>query len=686
MEQSIARVAVSSAVYHIDKPFDYLVPDEMAGVAAAGMRVLVPFGRGSKIVEGIILSLTDKSGFKELKAISSLPDDKPVLDEDSLKLALWMSDRFFCSVYDALRAMLPTKLDFKNKLVTSRDDSQADSLDSLNAGSLDAPQASSFLLRDLELTTEQSTVFDEILPLLESDSPKAALLCGVTGSGKTHVYIKLIEKALALGKTAIVLVPEIGLTPQTAFIFESHFGDTVAVLHSALGDKERYLRWLQIREGKINVVVGTRSAVFAPLKNIGLIVIDEEQEHTYKSEGTPRYHAHLIAKYRVTSSSGLLLLASATPSIDSMYMALSGKYSLHRLEKRFNDMMLPSVIIVDMKKELKAGNGGSISLLLRDELSKNINSGEQSILFINRRGASPVVACGECGYTFKCRNCSVSMTYHTSNKRLLCHYCGYSIAAVSECPQCQGKLKYIGAGTQKVESELSDLFPGVSIIRMDGDTTTKKDSHSRLLSGFRNNEAHILLGTQMVTKGLDFENVTLVGVISADLSLYTSDYRANERTFSLITQVVGRSGRGEKPGRAVIQSYTPQNKVISLASKQDFDTFYNNEIEIRKILKCPPVRDLISLTVTGKEESNVISSCDYLMRLLKVTFNNETATHLLGPAPANVSKVMSKYVYKILVVCKNTKSIRAKIKQVISEFALSKKSRGLTFYADIDVG
>ena len=666
MNRKIAKIAVSSSTYHIDKPFDYLVSDNITNAVIPGKRVIVPFGRGDKKAEGIVLSIESNSVYDNLKTIDSVLDEEPVIDDENIKLALWMSDRFFCCIYDALRVMLPAKMDFKRK-TKSREKS-------IN------------VIKDTVLTNEQLAVFEKILPLISSKSPEAALLYGVTGSGKTQVYIKLIEAVLRLDKTAIVLVPEIALTPQTVSIFESHFGSTVAVLHSGLGDGERYSEWSRIKNCDVSVVVGTRSAVFAPLKNIGLIVIDEEQEHTYKSENSPRYHARMIAKYKVMQSSGLLLMASATPSVDSMYQAVNGKYKLFHLNTRFNEMELPSVIVVDMKKELKAGNAGSISSVLYDELSKNIKNGEQSILFINRRGASPVVACGECGYIYKCKHCSVSITYHVSNKRLLCHYCGYNIPVPSSCAQCDGKLKFIGIGTQKVELELAELFPDVSIIRMDADTTSRKNSHDRLLGEFRNKEAQILLGTQMVTKGLDFENVTLVGVLSADLSLYMSDYRANEKTFSLITQVVGRSGRGLKPGRAVIQTFTPQNKVISLASKQDYSSFFESEIELRKIIKSPPVRDLISLTVTGIDESKIIIACEILKKILSEAFKDSKQTILLGPAPAAVYKVSSKYVYKILVSCKNNKQVRSKISQVIKDFSRDKKSNRLTIFADVDMG
>jgi len=665
MSQYVAKVAVSAATYHIDKPYDYLIPSGLKEQAVPGMRVLIPFGTSNRKCEGVILSHVKNSGYEKLKSIISLVDDEPVLNLENIKLALWMSDRFFCTVYDALRAMLPAKMSSKRK-------GKNNDIASVSA-------------EENQLSDEQHAVFNDMLRLLESGSPEAALLYGVTGSGKTLVYINLIKSALSLGKTAIVLVPEIALTPQTVRIFSSHFGDAVAVLHSALGTGQRYDEWKRIRDGVVRVVVGTRSAVFAPLKDIGLIVIDEEQEHTYKSESSPRYHAREIAKYRITKANGLLLLASATPSIDSMYAAMSGKYKLFNLKNRFNERELPPVLIVDMKKELAAGNGGTISSLLRNELEKNLSNKEQSILFINRRGSSPLVACGECGFTYKCRNCSVSMIYHTSNKRLLCHYCGYSIKTPENCPDCSGKLKYIGAGTQKIEMELLDIFPNAGIIRMDADTTTRKDSHNKLLTSFRKHEADILLGTQMVTKGLDFENVTLVGVLSADMSLYMSDYRAHEKTFSLITQVVGRSGRGERPGRAVIQTFTPENKVITVASKQDYESFYNSEILLRKALGCPPIRDLIALTCIGLDESKVVRACDKLKNTFQSYFRGNSDIRLLGPAPATVPKVSNKYRYRLLVNCENTKKVRETIAHVIKEFARDKASRGVTVVADVDM-
>jgi len=536
----------------------------------------------------------------------------------------------------------------------------------------------------ITLNEGQNQVFEQIARLLRSPEPEAALLFGVTGSGKTLIYIKLIEQVLSLGRSAIVLVPEIALTPQIVGLFASHFGDLVAVLHSALGVGERYDEWKRVSSGEVRVVIGTRSAVFAPLKDIGLIVIDEEQEHTYKSENSPRYHARDVAKYRVSRAGAVLLLSSATPSVESMFCAESGRYKLFRLPNRYNQNSLPPVIIADMRNELKNGNGGVLSSQLRYELSENIDNGRQSILFINRRGSNPIVACGECGYTYKCRHCSVSMTFHSDNRRLLCHYCGYSLPLPGQCPDCGGKLKFIGAGTQKVESELNDVFPGVKIIRMDADTVGRINSHDKLLSRFRDGKAQILLGTQMVTKGLDFENVTLVGVLSADLSLYMSDFRAQERTFSLITQVIGRSGRGSMLGRAVIQTFTPGHDVIVLASRQDYDGFYKREIAIRQVLGSPPVNDLLSVNLSGKNEADVLSACLKLSGALNVYFRGDKGIKLLGPAPATVPKVQGRYRYRLLISCQNTKKVRNTIAHTIRGFNKDKLSRTVTVYADAD--
>ena len=740
---TVAKIAVSAATYPIDKPYDYKIPQELADKISIGVRVTVPFGRGNRRCEGVVLSLAD-GGQDKLKSIEAVLDETPVLSPENIKLALWMRDRFFCTVYDAIRTMLPTGLWFKdgNRRVSDKTVSVAvleipgeDAAQLAAQRRMRAPQQSAILdllaqmgsvslneiyyftgagrpsVKALEnlgvitiekrevfrrpevnaspgepivLNEEQETAFDGLRSLLDADEANAALLCGVTGSGKTSVYIKLIEEAVAKGKTSIVLVPEIALTPQLLSIFTSYFKDKIAVLHSALSMGERYDEWKRIRLGLVRVVVGTRSAIFAPVSDLGLIIIDEEQEHTYKSENSPRYHAREVAKYRCVQSGALLVLGSATPSVESMYNTEEGRYELFRLTNRYNNRELPTVIIADMKKELQAGNGGTISAVLEKELRQNIESGEQSILFINRRGANTLIACGECAYTYMCPRCSVSMTYHSANHRLMCHYCGYSQSVHDECPECGGKLSFIGAGTQKVELELQEMFPGVGIVRMDTDTVSQKNSHEELLFRFQNKKIPILLGTQMVTKGLDFENVTLVGVLSADLSLYINDYRAHERTFSLITQVVGRSGRGEKSGRAVIQTFTPGNEVIRLASHQDYGGFYEREIELRRILGAPPVFDLFVLTASALDETVVLKTCAALRVALEKHLSDVPDIRILGPAPAPVTKINNRFRYRVSISCKNSKRVRDTLSHIIREFSKDKEYRGVSIYADID--
>ena len=519
---------------------------------------------------------------------------------------------------------------------------------------------------------------------MSQGKPEAALLYGVTGSGKTSIYIRLIQKALEQGKSAIMLVPEISLTPQFVNIFASYFGKAIAVLHSSLSVGERYDAWKKIRSGEVRLVIGTRSAVFAPCRNLGLLIMDEEQEYTYKSENSPRYHTREVAKFRCVQTGALLLMGSATPSVESMYKAQKGDYRLFELSHRYNARNLPEVLIADMKKELSAGNGSSISRTLQEELRKNIENGQQSILFINRRGASNFVLCGECGSTFTCENCSVSLTYHAANHRLMCHYCGHSEKLPECCSECGGKFIFEGTGTQKVEKELSELFPGVEILRMDTDTVSHVGSHEKLLSSFIKKKIPILVGTQMVAKGLDIENVTLVGVISADQSLYVNDFRAHERTFSLITQVIGRSGRGEKEGRAVIQTFTPLNEVITLASRQDYTGFYEREIALRALAGTPPVSDLITVTVTGEDETSVLKGSVKLRKSFENYFQQFSDLEILGPVPASVAKVNNKYRFRISISCKNEKSVREIIAHVMRQFALDVSNRNVTVYADAD--
>ncbi len=539
---------------------------------------------------------------------------------------------------------------------------------------------------EIELNDEQTTALSEIKERL-SEAPACALIRGVTGSGKTAVYFKLIEHVISQGKKAILLVPEISLTPQLLELVYSYFGERTAILHSALSTGERYDEWKRIRNGEVDIVVGTRSAIFAPLSDIGVIILDEEQEATYKSSSNPHYHARDIAKFRCVAEKALLLLGSATPSVESMYYAKSGKYSLHELESRYNEKPLPKVIISDMRKTVAAGRDSAIGEELYAELSKNIKNGEQSILFINRRGASKYALCNDCGEIPTCENCSVPLVYHSANKRLMCHHCGYSVSANESCSACGGRVRFVGFGTQRIEEELSELFPGVGVIRMDTDTTSAKASHEKLLSKFKSENIPILLGTQMITKGLDFENVTLVGVVAADQAMFSENFKASENAFSLITQVVGRSGRGEKEGRAVIQTFRPGNPLIQAAARQDYEGFYEKEIEFRKSRSLPPFCDIISLLVLGENETAVLNSCMKLCEKIKFALGGEYSdikARVLGPTPAEILKIGGKFRYKISISAVNNKRIRELVSRLLRDFVKEKENKLLGIIPDIN--
>ncbi len=744
MSALVAKIAVSAATYFIDRPYDYGIPAELADKALPGARVYVPFGNGNRRSEGVILAVTDHSEYEKLKSILAVLDDSPVLSEDQIRLALFMRERCFCTVYDAVKTILPAGLWFdeegrqraRDKTVEMarlavpsedaaviadnkrrRSPQQASLLDLLCSfpalPSRDLLQHSGASRQSLKalvaaelvelypqevfrrpevfvgeteplpvLNGEQQQAFAGLQELADRKNAEAALLFGVTGSGKTSVYIHLIQRQLEQGKSAILLVPEIALTPQMLHTFSSHFGDQVAVLHSSLSTGERYDEWKRVRSGKARLVIGTRSAVFAPVRDLGLLIIDEEQEETYKSENAPRYHARDIAKYRCAKAGALLLLGSATPDVVSRYNAQIGKYAFFRLENRYNEQDLPEVRIVDMKRELRRGNGGSISSVLQAELQENLDRGEQSILFINRRGAHKLVSCGECGYTFKCPRCSVSLTYHSANRRLMCHYCGYSRRLEGSCPDCGGMLNFIGAGTQLVEEELHELFPDTPILRMDTDTVAPAGSHEKLFEQFRQENIPIMVGTQMVTKGLNFENVTLVGVLSADQSLYAGDYRAGERTFSLITQVVGRSGRGEKPGRAVIQTYTPENETILQAARQDYEAFYASELSLRQIQNAPPFRDLLAVTASGQDETAVLRACHFVRQSLERSLSREAQATLLGPTPLAVVKVNNRYRYRVNISCIASAELRGAISRAVIACSTDKRFKGVSVFAD----
>lgn len=809
----MVKVAVSAAPYSIDKPYSYLVPESLAAAAVPGVRVMVPFGRGNKESEGLILARVQEPKLPGSKAIRQILDPEPVLDKAGIDLALWMRGRYFCTVFEAVKTILPAGLWYGLREIWSlamapetarsaavgipgawqvldllekqggkadirvlRDalgDGAEKSLKAMKkaeilacetgakrkiadkshrmvelavntedayaltepkrrsaparyevvnflatAGRTPAAEVSYYTgasartlkamekagliafseeeelrvpsLDDVEpgpeivLNEEQQRAFEEILGRVQVAKPSVTLLHGVTGSGKTQVYLRLVQETLALGKTAMVLVPEIVLTPQMMRKFSSYFGSRVAMLHSSLKMTERYDQWKRIRRGEVDVVLGTRSALFAPLKNLGLIIMDEEQEGSYQSENVPRYDAREVAKYLCVREKAALVFGSATPTVETAWAAEQGSYQKALLRRRYNENALPEVLIADLRQEILNGNPGLISTPLRQELEKNLAAGEQSILFLNRRGSSRMLLCGECGYVPQCPRCSTAMTYHSANGRLMCHYCGHSEPAADTCPECGGWMKHVGEGTQKVEEELRELFPEAGILRMDADTTA--GGHEEILQTFERERVPILLGTQMVAKGLDFENVTLVGVLSADISLYVDNYRAAERTFSLLTQVVGRAGRGGKTGRAVIQTYTPGNDVIRCAARQDYDAFYESEIRMRRLRRYPPFADLFTVTVSGTEEGRVLRAAVSVRETLRQLCRRpELAAgepEVLGPAPAPVVKVNNRFRYRCTLVGKNDKATREMLAWLQKDFAKDSANRGMNLFVD----
>ena len=809
----MVKVAVSAAPYSIDKPYSYLVPESLAAAAVSGVRVMVPFGRGNKESEGLILARVQEPKLPGSKALRQVLDPEPVLDKAGIDLALWMRGRYFCTVFEAVKTILPAGLWYglreiwslamepeaarsaavgipgawqvldllekqggkadirvlrdalgdgvekplkamkKAEILTCETDAKRKIADKSHrmvelavntedayaltepkrrsaparyevvnflatAGQTPAAEVSYYTgasartlkamekagliafseeeelrvpsLDDVEpgpeivLNEEQQRAFEEILGRVQAAKPSVTLLHGVTGSGKTQVYLRLVQETLALGKTAMVLVPEIVLTPQMMRKFSSYFGSRVAMLHSSLKMTERYDQWKRIRRGEVDVVLGTRSALFAPLKNLGLIIMDEEQEGSYQSENVPRYDAREVAKYLCVREKAALVFGSATPTVETAWAAEQGSYQKALLRRRYNENALPEVLIADLRQEILNGNPGLISTPLRQELEKNLAAGEQSILFLNRRGSSRMLLCGECGYVPQCPRCSTAMTYHSANGRLMCHYCGHSEPAADTCPECGGWMKHVGAGTQKVEEELRELFPEAGILRMDADTTA--GGHEEILQTFERERVPILLGTQMVAKGLDFENVTLVGVLSADISLYVDNYRAAERTFSLLTQVVGRAGRGGKTGRAVIQTYTPGNDVIRCAARQDYDAFYESEIRMRRLRRYPPFADLFTVTVSGTEEGRVLRAAVSVRETLRQLCRRpELAAgepEVLGPAPAPVVKVNNRFRYRCTLVGKNDKATREMLAWLQKDFAKDSANRGMNLFVD----
>lgn len=721
MKDIFAGVIINRLALNIDKIFYYRIPSHLTESVTVGSHVFVPFGRGKKLIDGYVLSVeTDISFDGDTKEIASLASSDALFDEEMLMVANHLKDICFCSYISAIKTILPPgstqKTKVNDKLIRGSVlnlpyDEAFEQLDILRTKAPKQAQVLELLIQndfvadaDITLITgagyaaiktlrekgfirtevvetlrmpldydsitptksptlnqEQKTCVDTITHSIKSDETRTFLLHGVTGSGKTEVFLNCIENALAMGKTAIVLVPEISLTPQMVTRFVSRFGKKIAVLHSGLSLGERADEYKRIKRGEACVVVGARSAIFAPVKNIGIIVIDEEHETSYKAENAPTYHARDIALFRAKESSAVCVLASATPSVESFYHAKRGEYTLLSLSERATGASLPEIVVSDMREEIKQGNRSCIGNVLFEEISENIKNKEQTILFLNRRGFSTFVSCRNCGYVAKCKNCDVGLTHHKTKNTLTCHYCGYTEKKPTVCPECGSPyIKEFGTGTQKVEEEIRHLFPTASVIRMDMDTTGVKGAHQSLLSKFEEEKTDILLGTQMVSKGLDFPDVTLVGVLNADQSLGIDDFRANERTFNLITQVCGRAGRGQKRGRAVIQTYMPENVTINLSKNQDYISFYEEEIGIREYLNFPPFCDIISILLTAENEITLSEYANTIAKDLNTVMTKEGVTdfEILGPAPASIPKIASKYRIRIWIKCNNNEKVR----------------------------
>lgn len=809
----IAKIAVAAANYAIDKPYSYFIPREMT--LMPGMRVTVPFGQGNRRTEGVVLSVEEGVG-TGLKTVEAALDVSPVLPSIMLRLAAFMRERYFCTFYDAIRAMLPAGLWFQTKdtYALTEDCSwqekqlrQADAKSILQllfdcggqcGGSIlrDAipneeafEKAVSYLLRKKWITAQtdflrrtgdktelfaqlavpaeealdyaaglsraagmqrevlellgtvgsasvreiccftgaktatvkrlealgfvtlaeravlrcrqirpvqlsgplilndrQQEVLEGLTDQMRAPMPGAALLYGVTGSGKTSVYIRLIRNCLEGGRQAVLLVPEIALTPQLLGLLSAYFGDQVAVLHSSLPAGERYDQWKRIRDGQAKVVVGTRSAVFAPCPDLGLLILDEEQEHSYRSENTPRYTAREVALWRGVKERALVVMGSATPSVETMYYAKTGAYRLYALPERYNGRPLPQVRIVDMRQDLQEGNDLSLSFALQHAIRQTAAAHKQTLLFLNRRGNSRALVCVDCREAPECPRCSARLTYHSVGERMLCHYCGYSQTVPQRCPRCGGPLKRVGTGTQKVQQELEICFPELKVDRMDADTVSAASPHEKILEHFKSQQVPVLVGTQMIAKGLNLPDVTLVGVLDADLSLYTDSFRASETTFNLLTQVIGRAGRGDADGQALIQTLVPEHKVITLAANQDYDGFYELEIGLRQIQNCPPFADLTVITFTGKDEARLLHGAakfrDSLNACLRQPEYKEAHCTVLGPAPCPVPKINYNYRYRLTLRCRMTRPLRLLLGHLLRQFSRDKENRGVSAFVD----
>ena len=747
-------VAVSNATFHFDKLYTYAVMPDQQDAVRLGSMVLVPFGRGSRARMGVVLACDAEPENSKLKFLFDVAPASACLTPELLRLVHFLKERTFCTYYEAVKAVIPYGAQYKpavaadgvtpvlqKQLVRHTENAyklvgtlppkpkptakQLAAVALLGGGertqteleekgisravldnlctkgvlecskvnkSIDLYASIPLKNEPILLTSEQQAAYDALLPHLEDAEPHSALLYGVTGSGKTLVFLKLIERCLQLGRRALVLVPEISLTPQMILRLKSQFGRRVAVQHSALNHTERLLQWQMIQDGGADIVVGTRSAIFSPLENIGLVIIDEEQEHTYRSESAPRYAAHEVARQRAAENGALLLLASATPSTESYFAAQHGRTQLVRLTQRYGGNPLPHVEIVDMRAELASGNPREISLALEDAIRRNLEAEKQTILLLNRRGYQTIAQCEDCREVLKCAKCSVPMVYHKSAHKLLCHYCGSQLdPPPQKCPACGGTLQYRGFGTQKAEEELAKLFPEARILRMDQDSTAAKDAHEKLLARFARREYDIMVGTQMVAKGLDFEDVTLVGVLGIDSLLFAQGFRAYETVFSLITQVVGRSGRAKDPGFAIIQTTDPDNPVLTLAAAQDYDAFYEQEIAYRRLGLYPPFCGLCVIGFAGAKENEVARAAARFSVLLgqQASKQPDLPLRILGPTPGSIEKINDTYRYKLTVKCRNDRRFRDLVRSTLAlyekEKLPSKASVVVDLHSDGDI-
>lgn len=715
----IAKVLVEINNINVDKTFDYIVPFEYIENIKIGMRVKVPFA--SRELEGFVLDLVNSTDDNyELKEIISIVDTEPILNNELLHLGQFMSKKYFSTLISCYQTMLPKALKAQNKTTINKKmikyvelcsnsfpklkpnqekiveylringKVKKEEVNKISVSGVNTLIKNGIIIESLieeyrlvtkdinkeketfKLTVEQQEAKNKILSQTQSS---VFLLHGVTGSGKTVVYMEIVEEMLNRGKDSIFLVPEISLTPQMVYHFKSRFGDEVAVLHSRLSEGEKYDEYRKIVEGKVHIVVGARSAVFAPFKNLGAIIIDEEHTTSYKQDNNPKYSAIEIAIERAKNNNEIVILGSATPSLETYARSIKGLYTLVELKHRVNTNNLPLVEIVDMSKEKHRGSIFSSRLIT--EVNKRLEEHEQIILLLNRRGYSSFITCSNCGYTAKCPHCDITLTYHKTSNTLRCHYCGYADKMNDICPSCGEKaIKTLGTGTEKVEEEIKKVF-NARVVRMDLDTTSKKGSHEKIITAFKNHEYDILLGTQMIAKGLDFSNVTLVGVINADTSLMIPNYRSNEYTFQLLMQTAGRSGRGEKKGSVIIQTFNPEHYAITLASKHDYIDFFKQEMEVRRKLSYPPYYYLIYIKVIGKDYNKISVESNKIASILTRELKN---SKILGPTTCSVFKLNGLFRFGIIIKYKKEEKMEEVLQSLVNHYKGNQ-----TVKVDIDV-